>query len=69
MQTERNSPFHLDTDLTIVHRRPTAEMLIAAVRAGGVDTETVWRVFIAMIEASEREQAIVDTEAETTGEA
>jgi hypothetical protein len=69
MQTEWDSPFHLDTDLTLVHRRPTAEMLIAAVRAAGVDTATVWQVFVAMVEAAEREQAIVDTEVETTGEA
>jgi hypothetical protein len=56
MPNDRNSGFAL------VPGKPTADMLTAGMRAGGVNAEIVWRVFAIMVEVARQERAPITIE-------
>jgi hypothetical protein len=58
-----------DFTFALIPRTPTTDMLMAAVRAAVVDVDTAWSVFTAMVDAAEREQALLDAETEAAGDA
>jgi hypothetical protein len=58
-----------DLTFALIPRKPSTEMLMAAVRAAAVDVDTAWSVFTAMVDAAEQEQAVRDAETEAAGEA
>ena len=58
-----------DFNYALVCRKPTADMLLAAVRAAGVNVDEAWRVFGAMVKVGEQELAGLDAQADAAGEA